>query len=191
MIIFLVRHGESEKTDKDPGLTQNGKYQSKRVAFFLKDLQIDKAYSSNLKRAKQTLEEYQKLCPKTNCEKVDNLNEIYRTIIGGPSKEGTSPNREEKDKARADEFFSKLIEMKARNIVLFTHGNLIRYFLSKALEIDAKTLWNNLVLSPGSVSVIEKQGDDLRVKAVNIISHQDSKYLKDFYKDVSDEAYLP
>ncbi len=61
--LLLVRHGETDWNQQsryqgqvDISLNENGKLQSEKVAEFLKDVSIDKVYSSSLLRAKETSE---------------------------------------------------------------------------------------------------------------------------------------
>jgi 2,3-bisphosphoglycerate-dependent phosphoglycerate mutase len=62
--LVLVRHGESEWNAKglwtgwtDVNLSENGREEAKKAGELLKDIHFDNAYTSNLKRAQQTLEE--------------------------------------------------------------------------------------------------------------------------------------
>lgn len=191
MRIFLVRHGEAIKLENDSILTKKGLKQSKNVAKALAKIPIDLVFTSNLTRATQTLEEYKKLNGSVKVEISPEISEIYRVIIGGPEKEGTSENREEKDKTRSDNFFANLLKLKKENIAIFSHGNIIRYFLSKALNVDPKGLWEKIVISPGSISIIEinKKGMT-RVKAINLYEHQ-KQFLEDFFNgEIISENYL-
>ncbi len=154
MRIFLIRHGEAVEKDDNSVLTEKGIEQSRDVAKFLKKIKIDKIFVSGLTRAKQTLEEYKKLNPKIKVEETDELNEIYRVIVGGPEREGTPKDREEKDKKRADRIYKKLIKIKGENIAVFTHGNIIRYFLAKVLNKNPKEMWEKEI-NLCSISVIE------------------------------------
>ena len=191
MRIFLIRHGESIKSGEDTILTEEGKEQGKKIALFLKNIKVDKVYVSELTRAKQTSEEYKKISNFVEIQTTPELNEIYRVIIGGPSKDGTSPNREEKDKKRADTLFDRLLNSKDEIVFLFTHGNLIRYFIARTLKVNPKKFWQSLVISPGSISIIEKIEDHWQVNAVNIISHLNSKVVDNFYKgEVKSEKYF-
>ncbi len=61
--LLLVRHGETDWNQQsryqgqiDISLNENGKLQSEKVAEFIKNVSIDKAYSSSLLRAKETAE---------------------------------------------------------------------------------------------------------------------------------------
>jgi len=192
MRIYLIRHGESLPTGEDPGLTKKGITQAEEVAIFLKEIKPDKIITSNLNRAKQTFEEYRKICPKVEFQISESLNEIYRVLVGGPEKVGTSLNREQKDKKRAEDFFDILIKMNKENIAIFTHGNLIRYILSRSLNIDPKHLWNRLVISPGSVSVIEVTSKIIQVKAINLSPPIYNEKTKSFYEgNIIPENYLP
>lgn len=65
MIITLVRHAEVEEQYKgcynghlDISLSSNGKRQAKKLGHKLQKLNFDKIYCSDLKRAKETLDEF-------------------------------------------------------------------------------------------------------------------------------------
>lgn len=60
--LILVRHGESEWNEKglwtgwtDVGLTEKGKEEAKKAAHEIKDVPVDVAFTSDLKRAHDTL----------------------------------------------------------------------------------------------------------------------------------------
>jgi len=61
--LILVRHGRSEWNDKglwtglnDVPLTDQGKEEAKQTSLALRDIEIDKAFTSGLKRAQETLD---------------------------------------------------------------------------------------------------------------------------------------
>ncbi len=65
--LLLVRHGSSDYNEKglwtgwaDPSLTEKGQDEAHRAGQSLKNVRIDYAFTSSLKRAKETLEEMQK-----------------------------------------------------------------------------------------------------------------------------------
>lgn len=71
--LVLVRHGLSEYNKKglwcgwiDPSLAPEGVEQAKKTGEELKDIKFDLAYTSILKRAKETLEEVKKSIDQTN-----------------------------------------------------------------------------------------------------------------------------
>lgn len=105
-------------------------------------------------------------------------------------KEGTSPERERLDKIRADSVFDWLFTLKNKNILLFTHGNLIRYLIAKVLSAKPSSFWEELIISPGSISIIEIDKGRAQLKAVNWYSHQ-HEFLDNFLGgNISDEEYL-
>ena len=161
MNLFLIRHGHVEIMDGETKLSEKGILQSKELSKKLKNLKIDKVYSSDLERAKETAKEYSE-----NFIEDKRLREVYRVLVGGPEKEGTSPNREIEDKTRADDFFKEIIENEG-NFALFCHGNIIRYFLNKIIK-SRENLWENLVLGNCSVSIIEKNKKGLFIKGINL-----------------------
>src|SRR3989344_6576694 len=182
MRLLLIRHGECLKGTGDPSLTKNGKSQAEMLAKRLSKIIITKIYVSDSARALESFEEYLKINPSIQYEKTDKLREIYRTIIGGPEREGTSPEREKKDKDRADMFFEHIVNSNLKgNVGIFTHGNTIRYFLSKAMKTDPKKAFGGIVINCGSISIIEVKKDEVAVKAINIIDHLGLKEVEHFY----------
>lgn len=112
MRLLFIRHGEAMVKENDSVLTSLGKKQAKELARNLSRLNIVKVFCSNLTRAKQTCEEFTKLKEDLIPDYSEGLNEIYRVVVGGPEKEGTSPEREERDKKRAEDFLEKIKNMK-------------------------------------------------------------------------------
>jgi len=177
--LILVRHGQTTTTNKDTVLTIKGQEEAKLVANKLIDFSVNKIYVSNLTRAKETMTFY--LDKLTNVKTDDpkiiispKLAEIYRVIIGGPLKEGTSKNRFDNDKKRADEIFKELIKEK-EDVIVFAHGNLIKYFLSKVMNLNPRTFWENTTINNCSITIIESNKDKNKFH-VNIIN--DTAHLK-------------
>ena len=88
--LLLVRHGETDWNQQsryqgqvDISLNENGKLQSEKVADFLKDVSIDKVYSSSLLRAKETAEIILQQHQGINLELELELNDGFKEIIHG------------------------------------------------------------------------------------------------------------
>lgn len=71
--LILVRHGITEYNAKgiwtgwdDPELTNEGKEEAQKAGVAISDIQLDTAFSSDLQRAKETLEIIKKTLNKTN-----------------------------------------------------------------------------------------------------------------------------
>ena len=190
--LYLVRHGEVAKEGIDPGLSMKGKQQAKRVAGRLAQLPITKAYVSSARRAVETYEPYHKLQPEVPGVISEQLKEIYRMIIGGPERLGTSPDRELHDTKRAGDILQEILDHAKDddNIVLFIHGNFIRYLLAHFLQISKINLWERLEIHEASISLIEITNSEPRVKAINVIEHLDKKDVDAFYKTPAAMEYL-
>ena len=91
--LLLVRHGETEWNQQskyqgqvDISLNENGKLQSSKVADFLKDISIDKVYSSSLLRAQETAEIILNHHQGVDIELNDGFKEIIHGVWEGKSK---------------------------------------------------------------------------------------------------------
>jgi broad specificity phosphatase PhoE len=179
MNIILVRHGETYANitpNKEPTLTQKGKLQIKKVSEKLKDIKVDAIYSSDLQRASLTAKEIQK---KNKCSKLiytSELQEIYRVIIGGELKKGTRENRYEEDLKRANLFWKKMCDFTYQNVIIVSHGNLIRFFLSKALKAPAN-FFCNIQIDPASISIINILENNSKIVLVNDVSFMSKELL--------------
>ena len=151
MKIFLVRHGEAENSENPP-LTKKGVQQSKELAMNLKNLDFERVFCSELLRARQTCDEFIEISGRV-VEYSDELNEIYRVIVGGPKKEDASENREILDKNRADNFYNKLLDLN-EDVIIFCHGNIIRYFLARFLNKHPKEMWH-VEIPNASINVLD------------------------------------
>lgn len=173
MNIILIRHGETEaniKVDASPALTAKGKKQIIELAKKLKESKIDIIYSSNLERASLTAKEIQKNNENLELIETEELQEIHRLIIGRAPKEGTRPNRFEEDLERAESFWKKILKWKYKNVAVVCHGNIIRFFLSKALGAPPE-YFHNIEVDPASVSIINIKEGKTKILLVNDIAH--------------------
>ncbi|MGB6370625.1 MAG: histidine phosphatase family protein [Atribacterota bacterium] len=202
--LMLIRHGESDGNVqrmfcgfKDVELTKKGIYQAERLAYRLKELQVDAVYCSDLKRAKHTAEivfgsRGIDIIPSSN------LREMNFGIWEGYTFE------EVKSKyGYGDEFFSwleninteasipqgeSLVDLNNRvmtelnkilkeynkldideTIAMVCHGGPIRVILCNVLNIELKYMWN-----------IEQYS-----AALNMISYYNHKAFVDLVNDTS------
>lgn len=172
MKLVLVRHGDCLKEDSDPSLSKTGILQAKILAERLSKLPLTQIYVSDLKRAYQTFEEYHKLAADVPFEKTKSLREIYRVLVGGAPKEGTSPTRESDDKKRIELFIKQIASVdNDKTIVLFTHGNVIKYVLARFLGVNPKIIGPPLYIASASISLIDIDKDGTRIRFINNIEH--------------------
>jgi len=184
MKIILVRHGEADSNIEGVPLTKKGLAEAKSVAKELSKYSFEKIYSSNLIRAKQTCEEFTK-----EYIEDERIREIYRVLIGGAVKEGTSKDREILDKKRADESFNELLK-EDENALIFCHGNLIRYYINKVLK-SKENLWKVMTINNCSISILEFKENILEIRNINLINHLPKEILEEISNSDKKEIYLP
>ena len=178
MNIYLIRHGETEANlvvNASPVLTEKGMKQINALAKRLKDIKIDAIVSSNQERALLTAKEIQKHNP-VELVVTEELQEIYRLIIGGKPKEGTRPNRFEEDKARAEDYWKNMSEWTYENVAVVCHGNIIKFLLSKAMDAPLN-YFNTARIDPASISIINLGKDKSKISVVNDTAHLSEELL--------------
>lgn len=182
MEIYLIRHGETQANldpTKPSTLTKNGINQINQLSNSLKSEKVDLIISSDLERAQLTAKEIQKQnINKPKFEITNELQEIYRLIVGGVPEEGTMPNRFEEDFKRAILFWNKLINLNLNKVFIISHGNIMKFFISKVLEIEPEKT-KNIVLDPTSISIIEINNKEIWLKCLNNMNYMSNKYDKE------------
>jgi serine/threonine-protein phosphatase PGAM5 len=157
--LYLVRHGQYDELN-DGGLTDLGWKQAAHVGKALKGHNISRIYTSTLRRALETTEVVSRSFPNVPIRKTTLLCEAVPTKIPWLPKYAPL-SRIKADRARADAAFEKLFRpvRKTRSDLLIAHGNIIRYFVSKALGVPLIT-WLKLGSTHCSITeiVIEQSG---------------------------------
>lgn len=183
--LVLVRHGESEWNAKgwwtgwaDPSLTEQGREQARHAGELLKDIQLDYAYTSVLKRAKETWEEIQTVTGHEKIQAIENkaLNERDYGEMTGKNKwevkeqvgeeeftrlrrswDYPPPNGESLKMVHArvipyyeSEILPKLKE--GKNIIIAAHGNSLRALIKDLDHVSDEEI-PNLEMATGGVYV--------------------------------------
>lgn len=165
--LILIRHGETDYNLQNrycgftnPPLNNSGILQSKRLAAGLKDIRIDKVYSSDLKRAYQTAEIIFENNPIEKLADFREMNfgifeglryeeiakthpKLYRNWISNPVKVKIPNGEGLKDlRKRVKQGLSFILSQnKDRTIALVAHGGPIRVVLCEALKFGLKMFW--------------------------------------------------
>lgn len=177
--IYLIRHGAiNKKEGKEPELSEEGKKQVKLLAKRLSKIPVNKCYVSPSLRSMQTFEPYKKLNPKVETEITDDALEMYRVILGGNKIEGIPVSRIDRDLNRAKRLWGKILNDVHNNkiILVFTHSNLIKYFLTKVWNVNPKGMWLRINIETASVTCISlnKGRDILQTRQISDVSHYSS-----------------
>lgn len=195
--LILIRHCETEYNLENrycgfsnPPLNNKGIWQSKILARRLRDIKINKVYSSDLKRAY----EIAKIVFKDNSiEKVADFREmnfglfeglryeeiikiypkLYRGWLNNPIKVKipNGESLEDLSKRVKERLHFILSQHKDRTIVLVTHGGPIRIILCDALKFGLKMFWQ-IEQEIGALNIIHYVKDRKPVVVkMNDISH--------------------
>ncbi|KKU87996.1 MAG: 2,3-bisphosphoglycerate-dependent phosphoglycerate mutase [Candidatus Gottesmanbacteria bacterium GW2011_GWA2_47_9] len=162
-ILALVRHGQSEWNAKglwtglvDVSLTEKGRQEARQAATLINELTFHIAFTSNLSRAHQTLEEMLTVLGlQLPITRHQALNERHYGIH-------TGKNKWEVKKQVGDEEFHQHI-IAGKNVLLVAHGNTIRA-LVKHLEGVADDKIAQVEIATGEVLLyhLNRQGKILK-----------------------------
>jgi broad specificity phosphatase PhoE len=196
MIIYLVRHGDKEKLQGSPPLTNLGKIQANKTGQYFQKIKIDKIYASPLLRTKQTadiISSYLKINYETNellKERFnwgDIKNQTHTEFVDMWKKSSLVRNwkppkglSSEKAGNNLDTFLKSIDENIYKSIIVVSHGGIIADFLRNTF--DDKTLnkvfpnfseyYENLI-SVCSITTLEKRNN-----IYNIVKIADTNHLK-------------
>jgi len=177
---YLVRHGTyvpdpKASPEPGPGLTPLGIAQSRLAGARLATLPVrfTAITSSTLTRAQQTAVEIRAALPQVPGSATPLLSECTPPT-STPAPDAAATAAQAACKQRLDMSFEKLIVPAKdgdRHDVLVCHGNVIRYFVTKALGIDTR-LYANFGISNASLTILRVRADgSMQVMAVGDAGH--------------------
>ena len=158
--IHLIRHGQYH-TDKQKvnygQLTSLGRYQAKRVGKRLAEYDVRKVFVSTMIRAQETADS---VVPFLVAPKAGNSNLLVEGIPEFPDrlikKYDLKKTHLAKTKSRMNKVFKRFFTRargKDQHIALVCHGNVIRYFVTKALGVSTAA-WTEFDIYQCSLSTI-------------------------------------
>ncbi len=189
--IYFIRHGESlgNKSEVflghiDIDLSPLGYIQAEKTAIYLKDVHIDKVYSSDLKRAYNTCNEYLKLSGHV-AEKKTKLREIFAGDWEGKKYSeidekyklnfeiwhkdigSAHPNNGEAvsdvQKRVVDCITEIANENDGKSIAIFTHACAMRTFITYALGLPLSEMKNVKWATNASVTTVDYIDGEFKV----------------------------
>lgn len=186
MIVYIVRHGESENNYRkvwtgwmDVALTKKGRADAKLARKFLKKVPFDKVYTSDLKRAIETAKVALPHCKyETNTllreinvgdlagKPLPDITDEERAIIKKSGYEMFNGESQENFTARVAEFKKMLESEVADTVAVFCHAGWLRNFLCSVLE--AKVTGAQILCDNCTIGVFEYK--DSKWKLLNWIS---------------------
>lgn len=195
--IFLCRHGETEFNLKkivqghiDTDLTPKGIIQARLVAEKLKDFNIQKIYSSDLKRAYQTATiiadilnldvEIDKRIREMHFGEYEGKphsqidKNIFQNWLENPVK---NPLPKQEDiysfEKRLRDFLEDIINIEEENILVVGHGGSIHGFICIAYGFSFEKLWRFRHNNTG-ITLLQHINGNLNIKFINYSEHLDN-----------------
>ncbi|KAJ3378800.1 Serine/threonine-protein phosphatase pgam5, mitochondrial, partial [Lobulomyces angularis] len=179
--IFLIRHGQYSASEKDIDsemiLTEVGKKQARATAARLVNsgLVFSKIMSSTMARAKETAQFIHDSFPDVETVESDFFREVFPIdpVPALPVEYDFPVSDKFIEEVAAEAGFRKLFyrpdasqAQQVTNEIVVAHGNLIRYWLMRAMQIETRA-WARFGLYNCSITHI-KINEDGSVKAVSI-----------------------
>ena len=177
--LYLIRHGayvpdRNADPQLGPGLTPLGVAQARLIAARLggSGVAFDSMTSSTLLRARDTAAVMHETLANVPLGQSPLLSECTPPLLESAAAQVERERAEcakQLDRAFA-EFFT-VAKGARRNDVLVAHGNVIRYLVVKALEVDPRA-WSGMTVAHASMTVIQVQPDgSMKVLAVGDSGH--------------------
>lgn len=188
--IYLIRHGQYYKQDwthlavgysfktlllkTDGALTKKGKDQAHLTAKRFENIKIDAIHCSSLQRTQETKAPFSKCLPVQKGDDSELLWECVPTRPQEPSEDVSRLSLEEIESSRkkADEAFETYFQPAEApiNEIIICHGNLIRYFVCKALKLPVET-WTQMEILNCGVTQIAIGNNETRLVSLNDSGH--------------------
>ena len=171
-ILYLVRHGQLDvrafaQDGMRAGLTDVGREQAEMTAEYLRFLDVDAIYSSTLGRALETAVIISKRFPNIVVRRSDLLRELPNLGYSNFAK----------GKRRGERAFAKFVRstpQKQKIDLVISHGNLIRYFACRALQIPAES-WSVLGSSHCGITQMRVKEGTVQIVGYNQVTHLPSR----------------
>jgi serine/threonine-protein phosphatase PGAM5 len=194
--LYLIRHG-AYVPDRNadprfgPGLTPLGVAQARLIAARLSGsgVSFDSMTSSTLLRARETAAVMHETLANVPLGQSPLISECTPPLFEG-AEGGVARDRAEcaKQLDRAFAEFFTVAKGARSNDILVAHGNVIRYLVVKALQVDPRS-WLGMSVAHASLTVIQVQPDgSMRVLAVGDSGHIPSPLLS--WGDASDRQLV-
>lgn len=200
MKLYVVRHGQTKWNEqgrmqgaKNSDLTIKGIDEAKRLNEYIKDIKFDRIYVSPLGRTLETMEHVKGSLdiPIKTIDELQEMNfgrfegellselreefpEDMYNLWQNPDKYIVESGEDYKDVFnRVEIAIEKILENKDKeeNVLVVTHGVIISVLLSIVKNKEVKDLWDTPVVRNTSLSIIEFDGEDLKIIEENIINH--------------------
>jgi serine/threonine-protein phosphatase PGAM5 len=173
-LVFL-RHGQYD-AENGGALTVLGREQARLAGKFLEAFKFDLVWSSTLPRAKETADIVSSQLGGMRVRHNGLLREGLYTKVKGYN---IPASERREDRARADAAYAKIVRTSRadRSELVVCHGNLIRYFICRALHTPIAK-WLRMTTSHCGLSrLVVRDTGVVRVMSYNETSHLPAKFV--------------
>ncbi len=175
--ILLLRHGQYTKEPSER-LTSLGRKQASLAGKRLKEMKFSKFHFSTMPRAHETAQVVQKVMGYS--KRMHGSELLHECVPGFPKKlrkkhGHTDLKKLKRHKLQADRAYRSIFTYSKTNRteLVVCHGNIIRYFLCKALGIDTEA-WSRFDIKQCGLTVIQLNS---KTHVMSIISHNDIGHI--------------
>ncbi len=160
------------------GIDQTGRQQAARIGKRLAEVQFSAFHHSTMPRAIETASIIAEYLPPLKqsatpllCEGLPTVAHHFRPPFRKPAAEVAATRR------RMDEAFARYVRPSRldRNELVVAHGNIIRYFMRKALG-DAVSRWWQMDIIQCSLSIVRITPERIVLVSFNDVGHLPPKY---------------
>ncbi len=185
--LYLIRHAQHDRAnpnsdDLEGALTPAGEMQADWTARRLQGLPVQAIFSSDLRRAQQTAAVLARSFPNLRVHIDRDLRECVPVIPPLQADHFTDldPGDVTRQLNQAERAFARYFhraDSRDEQEILVTHGNLLRYFVCRALDLPAER-WTSLEIYNCGITefTIESNG------RTQLVSHNDSGHLPHYLK---------
>lgn len=185
--LYLIRHAQHDRANPDDdalegGLTPAGQMQADWTARRIQGLPAQAIYSSDLRRTQQTAAVLARCFPELRVRIDADLRECVPIIPPLQADHFTDlePGEVTRSLNRAERAFARYFRrVEGRDVqeILVTHGNLLRYFVCRALGLPAER-WTSLEIYNCGITEITIESNG----RTQLVSHNDAGHLPYYLK---------
>ncbi|MDA3802758.1 MAG: histidine phosphatase family protein [Patescibacteria group bacterium] len=206
--ILLIRHcnpdyNQQDKLGDNMPLSKNGKTQRKHLTERLIKMKIDKVYTSDIRRAKETAVLYLKKTKSEACIE-EGLNEIHWSHWVNIKYFNMSEDLRKKkfkghkrldkqlDKIQADvrPVIAQIYkENKGKKVAIFSHGNFIKSLLTGILNADIIGFLSMEIFQSSISKIIIDDDGYIKISFVNDVNHLPRPPKKDLFITLANSEY--
>ena len=185
--LYLIRHAQHDRAnpnsdEMEGALTPAGEMQADWTARRLQGLPVQAIFSSDLRRAQQTASFLARSFPNLRVHTDRDLRECVPVIPPLQADHFTDldPGDVTRQFNQAERAFARYFhraDSRDEQEILVTHGNLLRYFVCRSLDLPAER-WTRLEIYNCGITefTIESNG------RTQLVSHNDSGHLPHYLK---------